>query len=190
VACKPGTCGTRHVSHTVSKGGNTDEPTAPYGQPQSGAWDQNYGGAVQPADRYQPAYAPQSPQARNGQQPPQHAGLRYGLRGAEPFWYVLGCVAMGVAYFSKIPAKKAACEVLAELQHGGQGRGPGVALDGAESFWYVLMCLAFGGGYFAKVSAKKALWEVVGMVQSAPGDYTAALGRALYGYAPSPQRGF
>jgi hypothetical protein len=55
----------------------------------------------------------------------QAAGRQYGLRGAEAFWYVLGCIAMGAAYFSKIPGKKAASEVFSELQL--DGRAPAAA---------------------------------------------------------------
>jgi hypothetical protein len=92
---------------------------------------------------------------------------------------------MGAAYFSKIPAKKAACEVFSELQLDGQGPSRSHSLRGMEGFWYLLMCLGFGSGYFAKVSAKKALWELVGMVQAAPGEYAEVIGRALSGAAPA-----
>ena len=34
---------------------------------------------------------------------------------------MLGCIAVGAAYFSKLPGKKAACEVFSELQLDGQG---------------------------------------------------------------------
>jgi hypothetical protein len=95
-----------------------------------------------------------------------------------------------MAYFSKLPAKKAACEILSELQLDGQGPSRGYSLRGAEAFWYVMMCIAFGGGYFAKVWVKKALWEVIGVVQSAPDEYGAAVGRALHGYAAPPRQGF
>jgi hypothetical protein len=161
----------------------------PYGQP----WDdaqpydpQAHGrGAVQPA-QYQPAYQRQAPSGYPVQRPAAPMAKRYGLRGAEPFWYVLGCIAMGAAYLAKIPVKKAACEILSELQLDGQGPSRSYSLRGAEGFWYVLMCLPFGGAYFAKVSAKKALWEAVGLVQSAPADYMAALGRAV-GYPSQRQ---
>jgi hypothetical protein len=109
-------------------------------------------------------------------------GKRYGLRGAEPFWYILGCIAFGAAYFSKIPARKAACEIVSELQLDGHGPSNGYSLTGAQTFWYVLMCIPFGGGYFAKVYAKKALWEVVGLVQMAPSDHSAAIRRALFAH--------
>jgi hypothetical protein len=69
---------------------------------------------------------------------------------AERFWYVVGCVAFGAAYFGKIPVKAALRDV-------------GTAtMTGAERFWYVLMCIAFGAGYFSKVSVKKALAEQPG----------------------------
>jgi hypothetical protein len=151
------------------------QPQQPYG-----------GGAMQPAQQYQPGspdqrpYPPQTaPPGHRAQR--QAAGKQYALRGAESFWYVLGCIAMGAAYFSKIPGKKAACEVFSELQADGQGPGQSYSLRGMEGFWYVMMCLAFGSGYFAKVSAKKALWELVAMVRSAPGEYGGAIGRALAG---------
>jgi hypothetical protein len=174
-----------------------------YGPPQGQqpyyqqAQEPYYGqGDLQPAQPYQQgypldqrAYPPQGVQAAH----PGHrahrqaAGKQYALRGAEPFWYVLGCIAMGAAYFSKIPGKKAACEVFSELQLDGQAPSHSYSLRGMEGFWYVLMCIAFGSGYFAKVSAKKALWELVGMVQAAPGEYAEAIGRALSGSA-SPGR--
>ena len=147
-------------------------------------------GEIQAAPQYQPGPPDQRPYpsqtAPPGHRAQRHAGgKQYALRGAESFWYVLGCIAMGAAYFSKIPGKKAACEVFSELQLDGQGRSRSYSLQGMEGFWYVLMCLAFGSGYFAKVSAKKALWELVSMVQSAPGEYAAALGRALAGAGPA-----
>jgi hypothetical protein len=170
-----------------------DQPQRPAftPHPQNGApWptqDQRYGpppqqqpayGQMQPAVYDQRGYAP--PPQQPGPRAQRHgAGKRYALRGAEGFWYVLGCIAFGAAYFSKIPAKKAACEVFSELQLDGQGRSRSYSLRGMEGFWYVLMCLGFGAGYFAKVSAKKALWELVGMVQAAPGEYAEAIGRAL-----------
>lgn len=141
-------------------------------------------GDVQPGQQYQQGYPPDqraySPQAAH----PGHrahrqaAGKRYALRGAESFWYVLGCIAMGAAYFSKLPGKKAACEIFSELQPDGQGPSRSYSLHGMESFWYVLMCLGFSAGYFAKVSAKKALWELVAMMQATPGEYAGAVGRA------------
>lgn len=96
---------------------------------------------------------------------------------------MLGCIALGAVYFSKLPRKKAACEVFSDLQVDGQGLSRSYSLHGMESFWYVLMCLGFGAGYFAKVSAKKALWELVSMVQAAPAEYAGAIGRALCGSA-------
>jgi hypothetical protein len=144
---------------------------------------------LQPAQQYGPGYPPDQ-RAYPAQAAPaahrvhrQPAGKQYGLRGAEAFWYVLGCIAMGLAYFSKLPGKKAACEVFSELQLDGQGPSYGYSLRGMEGFWYALMCLPFGAGYFVKVSAKKALWELVVMVQAAPGEYANAIGRALSGPA-------
>lgn len=68
--------------------------------------------------------------------------------GAESFWYILGCIAAGAAYFAKVPAKKALSEYgLCEL-------------TGAEKFWYVVMNIGLGSGYLAKVITKKALSEV------------------------------
>lgn len=166
---------------------------APYQQPRGPYYAQ---GAIQPAvqdqRRYPPdpqSYPPQAPQAGHRARR-QAGGKQYSLRGAESFWYVLGCIAMGAAYFSKIPGKKAACEVFSELQLDGQGSSRGYSLRGMEGFWYVLMCLGFGTGYFAKVSAKKALWELVRMVQSSPGEYAGAISRALSGAAPPYPPGF
>jgi hypothetical protein len=134
-------------------------------------------GDLQPAqEQYQERYAvdQQSFPSQAAQAPhPGHrahrqvAGKQYGLRGAETFWYVVGCIDFGAAYFAKLPTKKAACEVFSELQLDGQGPSGTYSLHGMENFWYVLMCLPFGAGYFAKVFAKKALWELVGMMQSA-----------------------
>jgi hypothetical protein len=171
-----------------------------YGQPQvqqagyQQPPDPYYGrGDLRPAQQYQAAYAPDQrafpaqPAPASHRAHRQAAGKQYGLRGAEGFWYVLGCIAMGAAYFSKIPGKKAACEVFGELQLDGQGLSQSYSLRGMEGFWYVLMCLGFGAGYFAKVSAKKALWELVGMVQAAPGEYAEAIGRALSGLGVAGQ---
>lgn len=88
--------------------------------------------------RQAPAY-----QAMQGR-PPRPA-VR--LSAAASFWYILGCIAFGAAYFAKVPAKKALAEAgLAEM-------------TAAEKFWYVLQCIAFGAGYFAKLPVKKALSE-------------------------------
>lgn len=153
-----------------------DYPQQP--RPQQG---QQYRQQPQP---YQGVHAP-APGQRGHQQPPAgyqaqqpRSVRRYALRGAESFWYLLGCIGFGMAYFSKIPAKKAACEVLSVLQLDGQGPG-GYSLRGAEGFWYALMCLAFGGGYFAKLSAKRALWEVVTALQSDQAGVDA-ISRALH----------
>jgi hypothetical protein len=140
---------------------------------------------MQPAVRDQRGYPP--PVVQNHR---RAAGKQYGLRGAESFWYVLGCIDFGMAYFAKLPTKKAACEVMSELQLDGQGPSNGYSLKGAETFWYVLMCLSFGAGYFAKVWAKKAMWEVVTMVHSAPSEYSDAISRALHGPATSGQPGY
>jgi hypothetical protein len=129
----------------------------------------------------QQGYQPPS----SGRQVQRHGGKRYALRGAEVFWYVLACIAIGSGYFSKLPAKKAASEILSELQLDGGGPSYGYALKGAEGFWYIMECLAFGGGYFAKVYAKKGLWELITMLQAAPGEHTEAIFRALRGAGAS-----
>lgn len=135
---------------------------------------------VQPAAGYQaPGYQVQAQGSRGGHR--QAGGKQYGLRGAEVFWYFLGCLDFGMAYFSKIPTKKAASEIFSELQIDGQGSSQAYSLNGAESVWYFLMCLAFGAGYFAKVWAKKALWEMVNIMRAAPADQIQALTRALTG---------
>ena len=152
----------------------------PYRQPQQPYYGQ---GETRPAVQDQRGYPPSAPQPGHRSHR-RAAGKQYTIRGAETFWYVLGCIGFGAAYFSKLPVKKAACEILSELQLDGQGPSRSYSLRGAETFWYVLMCIAFGGGYFAKVWAKKALWEVVGIVQSAPGEYAEAISRALYGAVP------
>jgi len=159
-------------------------PAYPQQPPQYQGQGQGQGqGQMQPATHDQRRYPPAAPQPGYPGLALQAAGKRYALRGAESFWYVLGCIAFGAAYFAKLPAKKAASEIFSELQLDGQGPSQGYTLRGAETFWYILQCLAFGGGYFAKVWAKKALWEVVGMMQSARGDYREALFRALGGAA-------
>jgi hypothetical protein len=172
-------------------------PGEPYQQQDHQQGQQTGGGETQAALQYPPDYAgPQPAYSAQAAQPAipgqrgaqQMTGKRYELRGAEAFWYILGCISMGAAYFSKLPGKKAACEVFSELQLDGQGPSNGYALHGMENFWYVLMCLSFGAGYFAKVSAKKALWELVSMVQAAPGEYAGALGRALSAHAPATHR--
>jgi hypothetical protein len=43
------------------------------------------------------------------------------MTGAESFWYVLGCIGFGAAYFAKIPVKKALSEMAAP------GPGPAAA---------------------------------------------------------------
>jgi len=150
-------------------------------QPYEGQYQpQDYAGYQQGYDHNLPApaqhqLAPYNPQPAYGM--PQQQAWRYGLQGAEPFWYVLGCVAMGGAYFAKLPTKKAVCEILSDLQASGQGTAR-YSLNGAEAFWYVLMCIPFGAAYFAKVWAKKALWEAVAMVHAAGGP-AQATGRAF-----------
>jgi hypothetical protein len=153
----------------------------PYGQDQ---YRPQQPGAFEPPAQYQ---SPVQYQPGYGMQ--QHRapiGKQYGLQGAEPFWYILGCIAFGAAYFAKIPSRKAACEIVSELQLDGHGPSRGYSLTSAQAFWYVLMCIPFGGAYFAKVSAKKAMWEVVALVQATPGDHTAAIGRALLGPGVPP----
>lgn len=154
----------------------------PYGQQPSfePSRSEDYGRSVQPAQQFQPGY-PQQATGGYPVQPQRQAAKQYGLHGAEPFWYILGCIAFGAAYFAKLPTKKAACEIVSELQLDGQGASQGYVMSGAATFWYYLMCIPFGGAYFAKVYAKKALWEVTGMVQASSGDYGLAISRALFG---------
>lgn len=151
-------------------------PHQPYGQY---GRTQDYTAGL-PASRPQPGFAPYTaPPARPPA--PRPAGKRYGLTGAEPFWYILGCINFGAAYFMKLPARKAASEVFSELLADGGGPGNAYGLTGAGTFWYVLMCiLGCGGAYFAKVSCKKGMWDVVTLLQSAPGDHAEAIRRALY----------
>lgn len=70
------------------------------------------------------------------------------MSGAATFWYVLGCISFGLAYFRKVPVKKA----LSQLGL--------VELTAAEKFWYVFGCVAFGAAYFSKVAVLKALSEL------------------------------
>jgi hypothetical protein len=87
----------------------------------------------------------QAPAYQAMQSRPPRAVVR--LSAAASFWYILGCIGFGAAYFAKVPAKKALAEAgLAEM-------------TAAEKFWYVLQCIAFGAGYFAKLPVKKALSE-------------------------------
>ena len=157
----------------------------PYGQPSSQPPDytrQAMPPAVQPEQPKFIARDPEPAQPAHRQTAGQHqpAGKRYGLTGAESFWYVLGCIDFGAAYLLKVPAKKAACEILSELQLDGGGPSRGYSLSGAATFWYILMCLSFGAGYFHKVSCKKAMWELVTVVQAAPGEHAEAIHRALH----------
>jgi hypothetical protein len=159
------------------------EQPARTGQGQYGQQPQAYGGQgqVQPLAQGQQGYQPAAPSRHQVQH--RAAGKQYALRGAEVFWYILACIGFGAGYFAKIPSKKAAAEVLSELQLDGGGPSNGYGLSGAEGFWYILMCIAFGGGYFAKVYAKKGLWELITMLQAAPGQHTEAIFRALRGAA-------
>jgi hypothetical protein len=94
-----------------------------------------------------PAPTQEQPPSRQ-EQSYRRAARKTGLTAAEKFWYVLGCLYFGAAYFAKIPAKKAMEDFgLAEL-------------TSAESFWYILMCIWFGAGYLAKVPTAKALSEL------------------------------
>lgn len=71
------------------------------------------------------------------------------MTGAEVVWYVVMNIALGAAYLSKVPIKRAMKDygLLPEL-------------TAAERFWYVVLCIALGSGYFAKVVASKALSEL------------------------------
>jgi hypothetical protein len=78
----------------------------------------------------------------------QRAVRKIGMTAAEQFWYIVGCIAFGVAYLAKVPVKKALSDYgLAEM-------------TAAEQFWYVLGCIAFGSAYFSKVPVAKALSEL------------------------------
>jgi hypothetical protein len=77
------------------------------------------------------------------------ARRQFGLTAAEKFWYVLGCIMLGMAYLRKVPVKRA----LADFGL--------VEMTSAESFWYVLGCIFPPGmAYLAKVSVAKALSEL------------------------------
>ncbi len=70
------------------------------------------------------------------------------LSAAESFWYLAGCVGLGLMYLAKVPVKKALAEAgLAQM-------------TGAERFWYRVQCVALGAGYLAKIPVKKALSEI------------------------------
>ena len=131
----------------------------PYGQPSSQPRDYTRQAMRPAAQPEQPKFIardpePAQPAHRQTAGKHQPAGKRYGLTGAEPFWYVLGCIDFGAAYLLKLPAKKATSEILSELQSDGGGPSRGYGLTGAGTSWYMLMCiLGFGGAYFAKVSA-------------------------------------
>jgi hypothetical protein len=82
--------------------------------------------------------------------PPAQPGAirKMALTSWEGIWYIVMCLPFGVAYFTKIPAKKALSDFgLTEL-------------TSAESFWYVVQCIFFGAGYFAKIPTAKALSEL------------------------------
>ena len=81
-------------------------------------------------------------------QRPRSGAHKVALTAWEKIWYVLMCIPLGAAYFTKIPAKKA-------LQDFGL-----VKMTGAERFWYIVMCVWFGAGYFAKIPTAKALSEL------------------------------
>jgi hypothetical protein len=76
------------------------------------------------------------------------AAKKVALTTWEGIWYVLQNIALGAAYFAKVPVKKA-------LQDFGL-----VQMTSAEQFWYVLQCVFFGAGYFAKIPTAKALSEL------------------------------
>ena len=158
----------------------------PYGQPSSQPQDytrQAMHPAVQPEQPKFIARDPELAQPAHRQTAGKHqpAGKRYGLTGAEPFWYVLGCIYFGAAYMMKLPAKKATSEILSELQFDGGGPSRGYGLTGAGTFWYMLLCiLGFGSAYFAKVSAKKGMWELAAILQAPPAEHAEAIHRALH----------
>lgn len=119
--------------------------TAPrHGQPQPPEYARNY-----PAPPSVPAtVAGVRPGVYEGPPDKFVVRARVTMTAAASFWYVLGCIGFGAAYFAKVPAKKALAEAgLAEM-------------TAAEKFWYVLQCIAFGAGYFAKLPVKKALTEM------------------------------
>ena len=114
-----------------------------------------------PDHRYQVPQQRQYDQRGVQSQPYAQAIRKTCLTAAEKFWYVVGNIAFGAAYFAKIPAKKALSDFgLAEL-------------TSAEEFWYVLMCIAFGAGYFAKIPTAKAISELERFRLAGP-----AIGRA------------
>jgi hypothetical protein len=96
-----------------------------------------------------------------------------GMTAAGMFWYIVGCISFGAAYFAKVPIKKAMADF--GLVH----------LTGAETFWYYLGCVFFGANYFAKLPAAKALSELE-QSRSAPGRQLEADSRpALPGQPPA-----
>ena len=121
--------------------------TPRHGQPQPPEYARNY-----PPAQYQPQFTNNTfePAPQHGHAAPARTALpgRAVMSAAASFWYVLGCIGFGAAYFAKVPAKKALSEA-------------GLAtMTSAEKFWYVLQCIAFGAGYFAKLPVKKALTEM------------------------------
>ena len=103
-----------------------------------------------PADARPPVR--QVPQQYNPQgfQPAPEAGAtgKTGLTPAERFWYLLGNIALGAMYLSKVPAKKALSDFgLAEMTSG-------------EKTWYTILCLLCGAGYFSKIPVAKAVSEM------------------------------
>ena len=71
------------------------------------------------------------------------------LTAGEMFWYVMGNLWLGAAYFAKVPVKKAMHDA-----------GLSSALTGAEKFWYVCENIfGLGSGYLMKVIVAKALYE-------------------------------
>lgn len=145
------------MAHRPGGGQPPQYPQQPYGQQWASQqppdpWGQQYVNQDQPWQAAQNAPVPYAQQ----QPYPQHQGFAqplqqrpaYGLTAAQKFWYILGNIPFGAAYFSKIPAKKAMADFgLCQL-------------TGAEAFWYILMCLPFGAGYFAKLPVAKALSEL------------------------------
>ncbi len=59
-----------------------------------------------PAVQDQRAYPPQPQVGHRAQRHPPASST--GSARAESFWYVLGCISFGAAYFAKLPTKKAA----------------------------------------------------------------------------------
>lgn len=94
-----------------------------------------------------PPAGPQAPLPRSTRRSSAQVGAA-ALTAWEGIWYVLMCIPLGAAYFTKIPAKKA-------LSDFGL-----VQMTSAEQFWYVIQCIFCGAGYFAKIPTAKALSEL------------------------------